>query len=211
VTEGYPLVMQLAGRRCLVVGGGTVASRKVVSLLRASADVTIVAPELDPEIERLTDIGGVRVERRPFDASDLDGAALAFAATNRRDVNRAVADAARARGIPVNVADDPSLCDFMVPAVVRQGEVTLAISTGGRSPAFARFLREQLEAWLADDRYALLELVAELRRELRESGADVDASAWQRALADEAVASAIAAGERGDARARLVAVLTAER
>src|SRR5205823_3614563 len=100
--------------------------------------------------------GSVRVERRPFTPSDLDGALLAFAATDSRAVNAAVAEAARSRRVLVNIADDPAACDFTVPAQVRRRNVTVAISTGGRSPAFARHLREQLEVWLTDDHCALL-------------------------------------------------------
>jgi precorrin-2 dehydrogenase / sirohydrochlorin ferrochelatase len=208
VSGEYPLVLRLAGRRCMVVGGGNVAARKVQPLIVGGAVVTIVAPELSPDIEALVSAGTVQAARRPFEPADLDGATLAFAATDSREVNRAVAEAARARGVLVNVADDPAACDFTVPALVRRGEVTLAVSTGGRSPAFARFLREQLEGWLTDARCELLELVAELRRELRTDGVSVESGRWQRAIADEAVAAALEAGNRDAARRRLRAILT---
>src|SRR5581483_10821850 len=98
-------------------------------------------------------------------ATDLDGAFLAVAATDHPDVNRAVAEAARARGVLVNVVDDPAACDFTVPATVRRGDITIAVSTGGRSPAFARHLRQALESWLTDERCSILELAAEVRRD----------------------------------------------
>jgi siroheme synthase-like protein len=172
------------------------------------ADVTIVAPDISPEIERLAEAGAVSIERRKFEPSDLDGALLAFAATDSREVNRAVAEAARARGVLVNVADDPAACDFTVPALVRRQDVTLSISTGGRSPAFARYLREELEAWLTDERCLLLVLLAEVRRELRAAGTSVSSDAWHDAIADNAVADALAAGDRDGARRRLRESLT---
>ena len=211
MSDGYPLVARLDGKRCVVVGGGGVATRKLAGLIVAAADILVVAPAASREIERLAEDGRLRLERRPFEPSDLNGALLAFAATDDRVVNQMVAETARARGVIVNVADDPAACDFTVPAVVRRGEVTLAISTGGRSPAFARFLREQLQEWLTDARCELLELLAELRRELQAAGRSVDATRWRAALADESVARALEAGDRATARARLRHVLTARR
>jgi siroheme synthase-like protein len=207
---GYPLVQRIAGQRCVVVGGGTVAARKIQGLLASGADVLVVAPELGPELATLAERGAMRVERRAFMPSDLDDALLAFATTDDRAVNESVAQAARARGTLVNVADDPVACDFTVPSVVRRGDVTVAISTGGRSPAFARFLREQLQVWLTDARCALLDLAAGVRGELQADGVTVHAQRWQAALADEAVLAALAAGDRQSAHNRLREILTAE-
>jgi precorrin-2 dehydrogenase/sirohydrochlorin ferrochelatase len=208
VSDDYPLVLRLAGRHCVVVGGGAVATRKVQGLLASGATITVIAPDLSTELEDLVTAGRLRAERRPFEPAHLDGAVLAFAATNSREVNRAVAEAARVRGVLVNIADDPAHCDFTVPALVRRGEIALAVSTGGRSPAFARFLREQLEGWLTDSRCELLELLAELRRELRADGAPVDASRWQAAIADDGVTAALETGDRDAARRRLRVILT---
>lgn len=206
--SGYPLILRIAGQRCVVVGGGAVAARKVQRLVVSGADVLVVAPEIGPELAALADAGTIRVKRRSFEPSDLDGALLTFAATNDRMVNEAVARAARARDTIVNVADDPAACDFTVPAVVRRGDVTLAISTGGRSPAFARFLREQLQTWLTDARCALLDLAAEERRQLQAAGTAIPAQHWQAALADEAALAALKAGDRATAHRRLRQILT---
>jgi siroheme synthase-like protein len=207
VSGTYPLVLRLAGRRCVVVGGGNVAARKVQPLIVGGADVTVVAPELSPDLKALVSAGTIQAVRRPFEPADLAGATLAFAATDSREVNQAVAAAARARGVLVNVADDPAACDFTVPALVRRGEVVLAVSTGGRSPAFARFLREQLDGWLTDARCEVLELLAELRRELRAANVSVENCRWQRAIADESVTASLEAGDRAAARLRLRAIL----
>ena len=205
---GYPLVLNLQGRRCVVVGGGAVAERKVGALLQAGANVLVVAPSVSPALRGRAADGALEVRERSFEAADLDGVLLVFAATDRPDVNRAVAEAARARGVLVNLTDDPETCDFTVPATVRRGELTLAISTGARSPAFARHLRQELEAWLSPERCLLLELVAELRRDLRTAGRTPSADAWQRAMSDVAVAEAIEVGDRDGARARLRACLS---
>lgn len=211
MSAGYPVVLKLAGRRCVVVGGGSVATRKVGTLVRSGADVVVVAPEVAPEIESFAASGGVRVERRPFEPSDLDGAFLAFAATDSRSVNQTVAEAADERGVLTNVADDPSRSDFTNPGLVRRRDITLAISTGGRSPAFARFLREQLQDWLTDARCALLEVMADVRRDLRSAGKPLDSERWRRALDDEQVTRSIEAGDREGARRRIFETLMAGR
>jgi siroheme synthase-like protein len=206
---GYPVVLRIFGRRCVVVGGGEVATRKVGALVRDGAELLVVAPEISPEIERLEETGGVTVERRPFEPSDLDGAFLAIAATDSRAINQLVTDEAHARGVLVNVIDDPGACDFSVPAIVRRKDITLAISTGGRSPAFARYLREQLSDWLIDSRLLLLEIMAELRRDLRSAGRMVSPETWRHAVADEEVERLISASDRAGARRRLFEILMA--
>lgn len=209
-TPGYPVVLRVYGRRCLVIGGGEVATRKIGALTRDGADLLIVAPEVSEEIQQLERIGGVQVERRPFEPADLDGVFLAIVATDNRAVNWQVVTEARARGVLVNVADDPGACDFIVPAVVRRKDIMLTVSTGGYSPAFSRYLREQLTEWLDDARLLLLELMTELRRDLRSAGRPVTSERWRRAIADAGVSQALEAGDREGARRRLFERLMAE-
>jgi siroheme synthase-like protein len=142
----YPIFLDLQGRRVLVAGAGQVALRKTRGLLDAGARVTVVAPAWDPEFERLP----VRLLRRRFRASDLDGAALAFAATDDRRVNRRIGAEAERRGVPANIADRAEECRFLVPARLARGAVQIAISTGGASPRLAAALRRRLEAALPD-------------------------------------------------------------
>ncbi|HEX2062114.1 MAG TPA: bifunctional precorrin-2 dehydrogenase/sirohydrochlorin ferrochelatase, partial [Thermoanaerobaculia bacterium] len=130
-TEYYPLFLDVAGRDVVIVGGGAVSARKAETLLRYGARVTIVAPEIAPEVEPLP----VRVVRKTYDADDLARATIVFAATDDAAVNERVAADCRARGILVNVAGAPTLGDFIVPAVVESGPIQIAISTGGSSPA----------------------------------------------------------------------------
>lgn len=210
MSADYPVMLRLAGRRCVVVGGGTVALRRTQRLVACEADILVVAPRARSEIGDMAVEGKLWLELRPFEPAYLDGALIAIAATDDRDVNQAVAQAARARGVLVNVADDPASGDFTVPAIVRRSNITLGISTGGRSPAFTRFLREQLDAWLTEDRSLLLELASEMRRELRATVQQADPSRWQIALTDPGVAAAIRAGDLDAARERIQAVLTVE-
>jgi len=138
-------MLDLAGRLVLLVGGGAVAARKLASLLEAGARVRLVAPELAPETEAQAHGQGVELLRRGFEPHDLDGAWLVVCATGDEALNRSVAAAANEARIFVNVVDVPPLCSFIVPAVLRRGELTVALSTGGASPAAARRLRQSLD------------------------------------------------------------------
>jgi siroheme synthase-like protein len=162
----YPLFMDVSGSRCVVVGGGGVASRKARGLLESGARVVVVSPEVEPEIEAMD----VTVERRPYRPGDLAGAALAFAATDRREVNAAVAREAKKRGIPVNVADRPAEGDFALPSVLRRGGLQVAVSTGGASPTLAREIRAAMEPLFAAEWAGIVERF----RAAREGGTDVD-------------------------------------
>jgi len=196
----YPVFLELAGRRCLVVGGGLVAERRVHALLAANAAVAVVSPALTPALGALASGGQIRHERRSFEPGDLDGVDLAFAATDRGEVNAALFLAARARGVWVNTADDPAHCTFILPAVVRRGELSVAVSTGGTSPALARAIREELERYLTAEYATLAEIAAEARRELRAAGLVADAETWRRALQAPEVRRLIV--ERGRAEAK---------
>ncbi|MCF8034275.1 MAG: bifunctional precorrin-2 dehydrogenase/sirohydrochlorin ferrochelatase [Desulfarculaceae bacterium] len=141
----YPALLDLKDRLVLLVGGGRVASRKLASLLAAGARVRLVSPELAPETRELTGDPKVELFSRGFEPADLEGAWLVVCATSDEALNRAVAAAGEQAGVFVNVVDVPPLCSFIVPAVVRRGELTVAVSTGGASPAAARRLRQRLD------------------------------------------------------------------
>ena len=141
----YPMFLDLTGREVLVVGGGDVAARKIDTLLRYGATIHVVSKELSPAVEKLSTAPAVRVSLREFDPRDVERKTLAIAATNSREVNQLVAQEARSRGVFANVADQPDLCDFFVPATVDRGTIQIAVSTTGNSPALARRIRETLE------------------------------------------------------------------
>jgi precorrin-2 dehydrogenase len=141
----FPAFLKLAGRRCLVVGAGPVAEEKIEGLLRAGADVRVVAPEAARRIRELARKKKLRWDERAFRASDLGGAFLVVAATSSPSLHAQIHRLARRRGVLCNVVDDPEHCDFYYGSVVRRGELQIAISTGGHSPALAQRLRKKME------------------------------------------------------------------
>lgn len=202
----YPIVLDVTDRACLVVGGGPIAEGKVRGLLAASARVTVVSPTLTPALAALAAEGRVTHRARGYAEGDLEGAALALAATGDRAVSAAVLAEGRARGVWVNSADDPERCDFFLPAVLRRGALAVAVSTGGASPALTRAVRDELERRLPAELGELVDVVAEVRRELRERAVPVSAEAWRGALDDELARLHLAA-PRDLVRARLQARL----
>src|SRR6201996_2977631 len=162
----FPMFLKLAARRCVVVGAGAIAESKIESLLEAEAQVTIVAPEALPRVRAWAEGGDVTWLRREYREGDLAGAFLAVAATATPEVNRAVFAEARERGVMVNAVDDPPFCDFYFPSVVRRGELQIAISTAGESPALAQRLRKEINAALPLDTGEWLMELGRLRREV---------------------------------------------
>jgi siroheme synthase-like protein len=156
----------LERRRAVVVGGGSVAARKVAGLLEAGAQVTVVSPALAPELKALAEAGRIAVVERAYREGDLAGAFLAIAATDDPAVNQAVWQEAERSGCLLNVVDDPAHSGFIVPAIVRRGDLAITVSTGGASPALARRLRERLEALFGPEYGELVSLLAELRPDL---------------------------------------------
>jgi uroporphyrin-III C-methyltransferase/precorrin-2 dehydrogenase/sirohydrochlorin ferrochelatase len=165
----YPVFLKLEGRRVLLVGGGNVAAAKLDGLLAAGARVTVVAPEISPALNR----PGVVLERRPFEAGDVDGAWWVVAAAPP-EVNRQVQAAAEARQAFVNAVDDPAHATAYLGGVVRRGDVTIAFSTGGRAPALAGLLREGLDAWLPSDLDTWMAAADEARRQWKQDGVAMD-------------------------------------
>jgi len=146
--EMFPIFLKLEGRRCLVVGAGKIATPKIASLLRAGAAVTAVAPEASAEAQEWAAAGRIAWVTREFTESDLDGVFLVVTGTDVQAVNHRVAVAARERNLLVNSVDDPPDCDFYYPSLVRRGDLQVAISTAGKSPALAQRLREEIDGLL---------------------------------------------------------------
>lgn len=205
----YPILVDLADRPCLVLGGGAVAERKVDGLLAARARVTVVSPSLTGGLEARARGGEIRHLAREYRDGDLTGFALAFVATDDGAVSERVAREGRARGVWVNAADDPAHSDFILPSVLRRGELVVAVATGGASPALARAIREELEAYFPQDYAALVDVVADVRRELRRGARLPDWDAWRAAL-DGDLRRLVAEGRREEARDRLLSRLGAD-
>lgn len=206
----YPLFLDLTGKYCLVVGGGRVGCRKVRTLLACSpAEVLVLDPGTPaPELAALAAQPGIRLERRAFRPEDAEGRTLAFAATPSREVNRLVAGHCRSLGVLCNVADAREESDFIVPAHVENGPLTLAISTGGASPALTRALREDLEKWLGERYCKLVWFLDRLRPEILalELGSDADADIFRSLCAlpvRERLANALNEADKAAAEALL--------
>ena len=200
----YPIFVEAAGRRVIVIGGGHVGAEKVRGLLAAEADITVVSPELNDELRAHRDAGRIRHVARAYAESDLDGGyEFIMVATDDGAINAQVAAAGKRRGIWVNAADDPKHCDFILPSVVRKGKITVAASTSGSSPALARRLREELDAYLTEDMPALADLLAEVRQEVRKRGLRIESDTWQYAI-DGQLRVLLAQRRYGQARARLL-------
>jgi siroheme synthase-like protein len=201
--EQYPVFLTVAGRRCLVVGGGAVALRRAEGLVGAGARVRVVAPRV---LERLRRLEAVTVEERAYRRGEAAGHWLVVAATDDRAVNQAVSDDGEAAGVWVNRVDDAAAGSFSVPAVTRRGPVTVAMGTGGRSPGLAAWLRRHVEDELGPEHVTLLELVSERRQGQRGQGAGPGVGSWQELL-DSGMLDLIRAGRIAEARERLTTCL----
>lgn len=162
----FPIFLKLTGRPCIVIGAGNLAESKVESLLAANGKVTVIAPRANERIVALADGGEITWHQREYTQGDIAGHFLAIAATNNPAVNRAVFAEAEASGILVNAVDDPPFCDFYFPSVVRRGDLQIAISTAGASPALAQRLRKEINALLPLDTGDWLTELGNLRREV---------------------------------------------
>lgn len=166
--KNYPIcLVNLQDKRCLVVGGGVVAERKVCSLLQVEARVTVVSPILTVGLRQLVEEGHVEWEPREYQQGDLAGAFLVIGATDDVDTNEQVWREAVGRGLLVNIVDDLARCNFIVPSLVRQGDLCLAVSTGGKSPALAKRLRERLEAEFGPEYAEFVALLGDLREKVK--------------------------------------------
>jgi len=162
----FPIFLKLAGRPCIVIGGGHLAESKIESLQAASAKITVIAPEASERIQSLAAAGELEWHRREYANGDLAGSFLVVAATNVPAVNRAVFEEATTSGVLCNAVDDPPFCDFYFPSVVRRGDLQIAISTAGASPALAQRLRKEINAQLPLDAGEWLTELGNLRREV---------------------------------------------
>lgn len=181
---GYPVSLEVAGRRAVVVGEEALGQGKADALLDAGAEVTVVATGPPEDLARLERHPRATVVRRPYRPGDLAGAFLCVASSPDPETREAVFREARARGVLVNVMDDPGRCDFAAPAVVRRGDLVVAVSTGGRSPALAHWLRVRLSRAFGPEWAEVLDLVGSVREETLAALPDLRERArrWRRAL-----------------------------
>jgi precorrin-2 dehydrogenase/sirohydrochlorin ferrochelatase len=162
----FPVFLDLQQKACVVIGGGGVATRKVQNLLKAGARVTVFSPQVTGLLRRLHEKGKIAIRARSFRSGDLDKAHLVFAATDSRQTNEKVFRKASALRILVNVVDDPKHCSFIVPSILSRGDILLAISTGGQSPALAKALRKKLQKEIGPEYTLLLKILGAVRKNI---------------------------------------------
>jgi siroheme synthase-like protein len=196
----YPILLNIQGKKCLVVGGGEVALRKVQMLVEHGANVEIVSPTFCPELNQLVKDGTIQAIHRDYKTEDLNDVFLAVAATDDIKTNEKVATEARKIGILVNVVDKPDISDFIVPSYFRRGDIIVAVSTSGRSPALARKIRGELERDFKAEYAQLAVIVNEVRNELKQRGVTVSGDAWQEVLNLNSLIELIRRGKNQEAR-----------
>jgi len=206
----YPVFLNVEGKKCVVVGGGQVAWRKVKVLLEHGADVEVISPDLCPELAKLVQGREIHALTREYQAGDLKNAFVTIAATDSGDINQRVVVEARRRAVLVNVVDDAGNSDFIVPSYLRRGELTIAVSTGGKSPALARKIRSRLEKELGDEYALVVRLIGEVRAEIRQQKIKIDNDDWQEALDLDQLLDLLRKGEKLKAKAILLSNLKAK-
>ncbi len=204
----YPISLNLTGRECVIVGGGEVAGRKAARLVDCGANVTIISEMLTAGLERLKTAGKIRHIATTYNESLLDIAFLVFGTTDDETVNETIYRDARRRGILVNIADDPYRCDFILPSLFEQGDLQIAVSTGGKSPALARKVRMDLEPLFGPEYGVFLAILGELRKKIIARGrSSAENKRLFEAVVNSEILEKIRAGER-DGVGRLICDLT---
>jgi siroheme synthase-like protein len=204
----YPVALILQDRSCLVVGGGQIAERKARGLLACGARVHVVAKEVLPPVRSLEAVAGVdSIEERPYRRGEVAGYWLAVAATGDSEVNKAVYEDGVAARVWVNSADDPASCSFILPAVARQGPVSVAVSTSGYSPALASWLKQHAAEHMGPELVELAEMLANARARLKKEGRSTEDIDWRSSL-DWDMLDLIRSGRRAEAEERLEACLS---
>lgn len=200
----YPVFINLRDKKSVVVGGGAVAMRKVKALLEHGAKVEVISPDLSPELIQLAENDEISLKQRKYQNGDLAGAFIAIAATDNRKTNEQVVKEAHQKTVLVNVVDDAESSDFIVPSCLRRGDLTIAVSTAGRSPALARKIRTRLEREIGEEYTLLANLVGEVRDELEQQKIKIDGDGWQEALELDLLLELLKKGEKAKARTILL-------
>ena len=169
----FPAFLNIQGKTCIIIGGGDVAGRKAESLMECGADTTVISPRVTPRLEAWVKKGQLTWRKKTFTPEDLDTAFAVFAATDSSDENKRIVDACRQKDILVNAADEPRLCDFFVPSVLRRKSLSIAVSTEGKSPLLAKNIREALEEVITADYGEFLEMLGSARSQIRDSVTDI--------------------------------------
>jgi precorrin-2 dehydrogenase/sirohydrochlorin ferrochelatase len=196
----YPIYIDIEGRDVLIVGGGTVCARKAETMMKYGARVTIVSPVVTDEIAQWEREGKIAVHRKPYEEPDLEGRSMVIASTDDQCVNARVARDSRRRRVPVNVVDVTHLCEFIVPAIVEQGSIQIAVSTGGKSPALARTLKEDLQRLVGPEYAEVNDVLGSLRNAAKKTlPTDTDRKRFFDGIIAQGILGMLRAGRRREA------------
>lgn len=203
----FPLFFDIRGKKCVVIGGGDVALRKVRRLLDAGAEVTVISPECSSGMEELAGQNKIRIQKRTYEPGDIEDALIVLAATPDGDLNARISRDAKRKGIWINAADNAGHSDFILPSSFRRGDFVVAVSTSGMSPALARKMRIRLEREIGEEYAALTSMVADVRQELKRKSLKISGEAWQQSLDIDHLLKLLRRGKRRQAKQILVSEL----
>jgi len=207
----YPLFLNIRRKKCLVVGGGEVALRKVKTLLEYCAGVEVVSPTLCLELGKLEQDGSIKAFKRSYQKNDLHAAVLVIAATDDHKINERVAADAKQQKVLVNIVDSPKQSDFIIPSHFKRGDIIIAVSTSGKSPALARKVRSMIEENFGAEYAQLAMLISKVRAELRQQNITVDADVWQEALDLDLLTNLLQHDKSGEAQEMMLKKLKTSR
>jgi siroheme synthase-like protein len=200
----YPIFLDIEDRDVVIIGGGPVCERKAETMMKYGARVTVVAPEFTEQITQWAKSGALEIRKKKYDAADLDGASIVIASTDDEGVNTQIASDCRKRKIPVNVVDVTHLCEFIVPAIVESGSIQLAVSTGGKSPALARTLKEDLQKFVGPEYAEINDLLGTLRPSAKKVlPTDIDRKRFFDGIIARGVLDMVRQGKRREAYAAI--------
>jgi precorrin-2 dehydrogenase/sirohydrochlorin ferrochelatase len=168
----YPLFLDISGKLCVVLGGGKIAERKVSTLIKFKAKVKVISPKITRNLSKRAESGKIEFVEREYREGDLKGAALVFAATDRKEVNLMIKREADAKALPINIVNDPTSCEFLVPSIVQKGPITIAISTSGSLPLLSKKLRQEIDDYLTEDYIKYADKIGKFRKTLKETVKD---------------------------------------
>lgn len=178
----YPISLNLAMQRCVVIGGGAVASRKVSGLLDSGADISIISPEINIELRKLVKNNLIKWTQSKYKSEYLAGAALVFGATDSTETNKRISQDAKDAGIPVNIADDPDNCTFILPAICKKDDIQIAVTTAGAAPAIAARIRDKIDSCIGREYETLVSILKKLRSRIRSIEREEKKIFWQRVV-----------------------------
>ena len=203
-TSYYPIFLNIHSKRCVVIGGGEIALRKIKTLIEHNAIVEIVSPTFCPELTNMSMKGKIKSQTRNYCSKDLKGALLVIAATDDTKINKKISADAKKAGVLVNVVDMPQYSDFIVPSSLTRGDIAIAISTSGQSPALARKIRTNLENQFGEEYSKLATIISEARNQLKLEGIKVTNQAWQEALSLDSLTKLLRQHKDQEAKAILL-------